>query len=392
MLPLSANIPKTMLQVQGQPLLGYVIDGLLACDVDQIVVVIGEGEFFTPVLRYLRLGDFDRSVKIEVVTQRAPGVSGAILSAKNEFQGYEKLFLAHGDIMATPNFYTHLKSTVDRTGADGGIAMTLKSSIEDFGVCVLDATRNVAKVVEHPGLEQARSLGNYVGAGAYIFPTSYFSYLERAHHFGPAINEMINDGRRLSAAIFSEEGEWMDIGTPYDLLTANAIQFQQYQGSYIHSTAQISPMAHISGPVKVEAGAVVEHGAIIKGPCYIGKDVYVGNNCLIRDNTSIEEGCNIGFSVELKNTHLQPFTNIGRLSFVGDSIVGRNVEIRSGVTIMNHYMEGDDFVVRGTNFGKKIGAVVGDRAEIGANAVLEPKTSVQQGEFVPPGVVISPTD
>ena len=383
--PLASFYPKTMLMVQGKPILGHVIEAMISTGVYHIVVVIGESDLFSSVIQYLRAGKFGDSVKIDIITQKEPGVRGAILSAWNEFKNEGQVFLAHGDIVATKSFYQHLSNTVIRTSADGGVAMTLKSSIEDFGVCLLDSTGNIEKVIEHPG--QTMDVGNYVGAGAYIFPNKFFDIISESPNFDTAINNLIAKGYRLAGSIFSDENQWIDVGTPYDLLTANSIHFSQYSGTIIHSTAKISPSAQIIGPVKIEAGATIEHGSIIKGPVYIGKNVYIGTNCLIRDKTSIEENCRIGFSVEIKNTHIQPDTNIGRLSFLGDSVVGKEVYVNSGVTVMNHSHK--EFVVRGTNFGNKIGSILGDKSVIGANAVLEPLAKIDFKEIVPPGVVIS---
>jgi bifunctional UDP-N-acetylglucosamine pyrophosphorylase/glucosamine-1-phosphate N-acetyltransferase len=93
--------------------------------------------------------------------------------------------------------------------------------------------------------------------------------------------------------------------------------------------------------------------------------------------------------VEIKNTHIQPKTKIGRLSFLGDSVVGYNVRVNSGVTIMNHIPEDQPpFIIRGTNFGRKIGSVLGDDSDIGANVVLEPRVITKHKEKIPPGIVI----
>ena len=67
-----------------------------------------------------------------------------------------------------------------------------------------------------------------------------------------------------------------------------------------------------------------------------------------------------------------------------------NVIVNSGVTIMNHIPDSHPkFVIRGTNFGHKIGSILGDNCTIGANAVLEPITKIGYNEIIPPGVVIS---
>jgi glucose-1-phosphate thymidylyltransferase len=249
MYPLASSYPKSMIQVQGRPVLGHVIKGLLSTGVHHLVVVIGQGEIYSPVLHYLQSGKFGDNIKIDIVTQTKDGVVGAILSAENEFIDENQVFLAHADIMATNSFYTHLSKTVYRTGADGGIAMTLKSSIEDFGVCLLDPTGNVKEVIEHPGHEM--DVGNYIGAGAYIFPNSIFSVLKKETNFDRAINVLIESGYKLAGSIFSDENKWQDIGTPYDLIIANEILFSDYSGTVIHSSANISPNAQIIGRVKV---------------------------------------------------------------------------------------------------------------------------------------------
>lgn len=392
MSPLANLYPKSMIYIQGKPILGYVIEGLIETGIHHFVVVIGKGDIFSSIVSYLRSGNFGKNIKFDIVTQKEAGVCGAILSAETEFSNEQKIFLAHGDILATKSFYTHLKNTFKRTGADGGIAMTLKSSIEDFGVCQLDSTGNIESVIEHPGHEIASDVGNYIGAGAYIFPKSFFEHLKESSDFDKAINALVKSGHRIAGSIFSEENKWQDIGTPYDLIIANQILFSEYSGTEIHSSAKVSSSAQLIGSVKIEAGVVIEHGTILKGPVYIGKNSYIGTNCLIRDNTSIEENCRIGFSVEIKNTHIQKNTNIGRLSFLGDSVVGYGARVSSGVTIINELSDTeDDFIVRGSNFGKKIGSVLGDKSVIGANAVLEPKTKIDYKEIIPPGVVISPS-
>lgn len=388
MLPLSVDLPKTLLEVQGNPLLHYVIEGLVTCGIKHLVVVIGQGELFTPIISYLQ--KIDKNIKVDVITQTEVGVRGAILAAEQEFEDEKQFFLAHGDIIAPSEFYVHLKHAVERIRADGGIICTLKSSIGDFGVCILDENGYIEKIIEQPSQELKEDLGNYIGAGAYIFPTSFFKALKQSKTFDEAINTLIKKDIRLSGAIWSYENRWMDIGTPYDLLTANKIIFLQDSGTQIHSSAKVSPKALLIGSVNIEAGAVIDHGAVLKGPVYIGRNVYIGTNCLIRDYTVIEEGCVIGFSVELKNTHLQPYSRVGRLSFIGDSVIGRSTDIRSGVTILNNLpSEEPDFIIRGTNFGKKIGVIIGAQAEIGANAVLEPKSVVNSKQKIPPGTVFS---
>ncbi|MFW9929305.1 MAG: sugar phosphate nucleotidyltransferase [Candidatus Thorarchaeota archaeon] len=381
MLPLSTDIPKCSLIVQGIPIVQHVINGLKSVDISDIIVVVSDsGE---PIIKYLK--EIDSDLKFTVVKQTENGVEGAILAARNEIKD-SHFFLAHGDIIAPIRFYQQLLRTF-QTGGDGAISITLKSSISDFGVIILDNSGFVNQVIEHPKADKS-DVGNYIGAGAYIFPQAFFDQLTvEKNSFDGSINNLIKSGATINASVFSEESLWMDIGTPFDLLTANNILFSQYNDSRISNLANISSRAHIEGPVIIEAGAKIDHGAILKGPIYIGKNVYIGTNSLIRDHTSIEEECVIGYSVEITRSHIQPNVHIGRLSFVGDSIIGRNSSIKSGVTIVNE-LEKDTYLdVRGSIFNKA-GVIIGPGASIGANSVLGPLNTIERNKEIRPGTVI----
>ena len=71
--------------------------------------------------------------------------------------------------------------------------------------------------------------------------------------------------------------------------------------------------------------ATVESGTILKGPCYIGSNSYVGNNALIRNYSAIGPDSIVGYGSELKNCVLFGKNDVGRLSFIGDSVMGEGV-------------------------------------------------------------------
>ncbi|OLS16623.1 MAG: Bifunctional protein GlmU [Candidatus Heimdallarchaeota archaeon LC_3] len=380
MMPISAKTPKSNIILQGIPIVQHIINGLQTTGITEIIVVVSDsGE---PIVKYLK--KIDSNLKFTIINQMSPGVEGAILSVKDEIKD-SHFFLAHGDIIAPSRFYKQLMRTF-KSGGDGAIAITLKSSISDFGVIQLDNTGYVSEVIEHPG-EDKTDIGNYIGAGAYIFPKSFFKHIksDSKNSFDKAINELIRSGIIINASIFSEESLWMDLGNPYDLITANRILFSQYFETRISKLANISPSAQIEGPVVIESGVKIEHGAVIKGPVYIGKNVYIGTNSLIRDYTSIEEGCTIGYCVEITRSHFQPYSNIGRLSFVGDSIVGDHTSIKSGVTIINELPDDTYLDIRGSIFNKA-GVIIGPDIKIGANGVLEPVSVIEKNTL--PGTVI----
>jgi NDP-sugar pyrophosphorylase family protein len=126
---------------------------------------------------------------------------------------------------------------------------------------------------------------------------------------------------------------------------------------------------------------------VLAGPCYIGRNCYVGNNVLVRSYSSLGAGSMIGYGVELKNCVLFGNSKVGRLSFVGDSVIGENVDIGSGTMTINENMDRTPVVVdvrsEPVDSGlTKLGAFMGDDVKIGAGNTLAAGTVVAAGTSV----------
>ena len=140
--------------------------------------------------------------------------------------------------------------------------------------------------------------------------------------------------------------------------------------------------------MKIDEGAHIKAGAVLEGPCSIGKGSFIGNNTLVRSYTAVGNQCSVGYGVELKNCVVQDNSYIGRLSFVGDSVIGEKVDIGAGCVTVNRNIDWDAVKVRHNkksyDTGKpKLGAFIGDEAVIGAGNMIEPGTVVPPGKKVP---------
>ena len=132
---------------------------------------------------------------------------------------------------------------------------------------------------------------------------------------------------------------------------------------------------------------MVKAGAVLEGPCSIGKGSYIGNNSLIRRYTSLGESCSVGYGVEMKNCVVFKNSRIGRLSFIGDSVLGEGVDVGAGSMTVNRTSDWSPIEVK---LGKKIfktgqkklGAFVGDGVVIGAGNTIEPGTIVGPGKIL----------
>lgn len=142
------------------------------------------------------------------------------------------------------------------------------------------------------------------------------------------------------------------------------------EGVFVHGTAEIAPTAQISPPCIICAHAQVRHCAYIRGAVMIGENCVVGN------------------STELKNAVLFDGAKAPHFNYVGDSILGADAHIGAGAILSNYKSDGSEVVIRierGIPTGRrKVGAFLGDGAEVGAGAVLNPGSVIGRGSRIYP--------
>ena len=124
-------------------------------------------------------------------------------------------------------------------------------------------------------------------------------------------------------------------------------------------------------------GTIIEHGAMIKGPAWIGANCHVRNGCYVRENVIVGDDAVLGNSCEFKNCLLFDGVQVPHFNYVGDSILGYKSHLGAGAILSNVKLDHGEIVIE-TDGGKvnsglrKFGAILGDHAEIGCNAVLNP--------------------
>jgi NDP-sugar pyrophosphorylase family protein len=127
----------------------------------------------------------------------------------------------------------------------------------------------------------------------------------------------------------------------------------------------------------IHPDAVIEPGAVIKPPVVIGAGCFVAAHAYLRGGVVLGDGVTVGPGVEVKSSLIGPGSALAHFNFVGDSILGVDVNLEAGAVIANHWNE------RARTGRMKFGALVGDYCRIGANAVLSPGTILEPGAVVP---------
>lgn len=148
--------------------------------------------------------------------------------------------------------------------------------------------------------------------------------------------------------------------------------------------------------ISIGLGTVIEPGVYIQGPCIIGKNCTIRHGAYIRESVICGDGCSIGHSAEIKNSILLDRSFATHFVYVGDSILGNWVNLGAGVKCANMRLDRKEVKVEfdGAKIKtglKKFGAIVGDRAQIGCNSVLNPGTLVGKESLCHPLVNLKGT-
>lgn len=140
-----------------------------------------------------------------------------------------------------------------------------------------------------------------------------------------------------------------------------------------------------NGNIWVSRGAFVAKSVSILGPCIICKGAEIRHCAYLRGNTVIGRGCVVGNSCEVKSSILFDGALVPHFNYVGNSVLGTNAHLGAGAITSNLKSDKSLVVANGIETGlKKLGAIVGDYAEIGCGTVLNPGAIIGKDSVVYP--------
>ena len=164
-----------------------------------------------------------------------------------------------------------------------------------------------------------------------------------------------------------------------------------------HLAGNVSEEAYLQGTgIIIDRGATIEAGALLQGPCLIGAGTEVRHAAYIRGNVITGRNCVIGHATEIKNSLLFNEAKAGHFNYVGDSILGNAVNLGAGVKLANFKLPSSSAKIT-IQLGlktkidsglRKLGAILGDRSQIGCNSVTNPGTILVRDSVVYPCVTV----
>ena len=377
MRPLTVRRPKPMLPVAGRPLVATVADAAIRAGASEIVLTVG---YEADQIRSYFGEEYD-GVPVRYATQTEQrGTADAVAAARDHIRG--DFAVLNGDNLYDPATLRSLFET------EAGVACTRVESPSNYGVLSTDGGY-VTEVLEKP----ADPPTNLANAGAYVFPESTQAHLdaplsERGERELTDVLQRVAETHDVTPVRFEE---WLDVGRPWELLVANERRLTDTDRAV---EGDVHPDAELRGAVAVEEGASIDAGVVIEGPVRVQTGATVGPNAYVRGATLIGHDASVGHAVEVKNSVVMDGASVSHLSYVGDSVLGRNVNLGAGTNVAN--LRHDDRPVRCTVKGarvstgrRKFGAVLGDGVKTGIDTALDPGVRLSAGSTTQPGERVS---
>ena len=202
-------------------------------------------------------------------------------------------------------------------------------------------------------------------------------------------SELFLAGKSLSAWE-AKLGRAFDLTHPWDLIDLNAELIETITAWSDNAGIQMSE----GSAIIYGEGTHILPGVYIEGKVVIGANCKIGPNCYLRGSTYIGDNCHVGNAVELKNSILMPGTNVGHLSYVGDSVLGAGVNFGAGTVTSNLRHDGSNHrsLVEGNLIDtgrRKFGTIIGPGVHTGINTSIYPGRKIGPNLTTLPGAIVS---
>ena len=346
--PLTDTRPKALLPLGTSTLIEYVIDGLKAHKIQEIVLAAGDG------IEKLKaaLGEGEHlGVTLEYSRESKPlGTAGPIRQAESYLRGTGAFFVLNGDIVANMSYH-QLLAFHQRHKATATIALTRVADASRYGVVELAAGGRIRTFTEKPAPGSAPT--NLVNAGCYVLDEDVLDLIPQGTE--SSIEREIFPRLCAERAVYGWEhrGLWIDTGTPESYLEANRALLTTSMKTQRETSlppALLSMGTHVSPPVVTGEGGRVDPSSTIGPYVALGRRVTIEAKARIRDAIVFDDAV------------------IGREAVVEHSVVGQGAVIGKGIHLEGLTLVGDEAVI-------ETGSQIPAGARIRPNCRIRPGTT-----------------
>ena len=207
----------------------------------------------------------------------------------------------------------------------------------------------------------------------------------------PKLNFPKKSGPLPSTLILHEHTLLEEEGLTIELGDATKGKLKVFKdGEQLEGASVIMAGAVLTGEqISIGKGVLIEPGALIKEPTIIGDQSEIRQGAYLRGNCLIGARCVVGHVTEVKHTIFLDDAKAGHFAYLGDTILGNDVNLGAGTKMANLRFTSGDVQVKTADGSistglKKLGAILGDKTQTGCNSVTNPGTVLGKKSIIMP--------
>ncbi|MCE5340927.1 MAG: NTP transferase domain-containing protein [Planctomycetaceae bacterium] len=380
---MNTKLPKVLHEVCGRPMLAYVIDACREAGVKKLYIIVGYGK--EQVINYFH--DDKNIVWVEQKEQK--GTGHAVLCCKEHLADFDgDTLILCGDMpLIRPEIVKTLVEKHDHEAAAATLATAILEDTRSYGRIIRDGYGNIQGIVEEADCNHQQKLIKEVNPSYYCFKNKIlFEALSKItpnnkkneYYLTDALHLVIKAGHRVVAVTAVSPEDAIGVNSRQQLSEVGRIMQLRIQDKFVKSGVTIvdPPNTWIDARAQIGLDTVIEPFTYIHGKVKIGNNCRVGPFAYVREGTVLGSDVILGVFTEVKNSTLSDGVRARHHSYIGDAVLGKNVDIGAGAITANF----DGQKIQKTEIGDNVfvgcGSVIVAPVNIPANIQIAPASAV----------------
>lgn len=379
---MKSDIPKVLHEICGKPMVNHVVDAARKLSPKKLIVVAARK---WPQVKDVLAKD------VSVVYQKLPlGTADAVKAAKDKIPANTKdVIVLYGDTpLITEETIRNLYNYHCEKNATCTVLTTFLENPKGYGRILRNESGQFIGIVEDKDATYQQKSIKEINTGMYCFKKDdlllaleYIKPLNKSGEFylTDVFSWLFNKNKKIDACIADSCSEVIGVNSLAQLLEAGGLLHRRILEKYVSAGVRImdASTTFIDETAVIGAGTQIFPFTFIDKNVSIGKKCSVGPFCHLREGAILKDRVSIGNFTEIKNSSLGEGTFMRHMSYLGDTKVGRGVNIGAGTVVAN--FDGK----------KKNKTVIKDRAFVGCNSVLIAPVVIGNKAVVGAGSVVT---
>lgn len=418
---MQSDLPKVLHPVGGRPMISFLVELSHKIKSQKTVVVVGAVHDEVKAVLAAR---FPQKNALELAVQKEQRGTGHAVQCALESVKFNRdsLLVLNADMpLISQDTIQKFWRAHQKSKAVISILTADKIDMQGFGRVLRQAGGDVARIVEERDATASELAVRESNLAIYFFDLAFIKSeigklncdnTQREYYLTDLVELAVQKKRKVFAHKVALGPDTLGVNSIRDLALVNQTYYEERRedlrergvvllgedifvdadatvaaGVRLESPCYLKGKTRVASGVVIESGCVVKDahigkGALIKSHCYIqesrvGQAVQVGPFAHLRPHTVLSEGVRIGNFVEIKKSTIGKGSKVNHLSYLGDAVVGKNVNVGAGTITCNY---------DGTN---KFQTVLKDGVFIGSDTQLVAPVTVGKGAYVGAGTTLT---